>query len=251
MKRQISEFREKAATFSTTVSRMTGAMTILDSRKAAFREFNDDLILLEDRLDSRYAGISAAESLVRLFRQTPDDPPVRLARPSNAASLERQKLLLENRKLTEIALGQERFLLVQKMRLRLYHDHRDMCRLRRVLNKLEGGGEDFSEDEDISEKLRSRIYNLRHAIQREQGRIAALSNPQMERHEAATAIQKAWRGYCYRRIVKADGTPRPSTPETQEQAVAEAEAEAAAQAQAPEARPGDAPAAAAVPEEHS
>jgi chromosome segregation ATPase len=234
MKRQISEYREKAASCTTSISRLTGAMTVLDARKAAFREFNHDLSLLEDRLDERYTNISDAEAMVRLFRQTPDVPPTKLVRQSNTVSVEAQKLLLENKKLTETALGQERFMLVQKMRLRLYHDHRDICRLRRVLNKLEGGGGDYSEDEDISEKLRSRIRNLRRAIEREQGRIAALSTPQMDRHDAATAIQKAWRGYYYRIKSKGEAEPLPSTPKGDEPPQ--------------ESRPGDAPAAAAEPE---
>jgi hypothetical protein len=237
VKRQIADYKEKATVLRTTIDRMTGAMTLLDARKAAFREFNQDLALLEQRLDDRYASVSAAESLVTLFRQTPDEPPVKLVRPSNAVSVERQKLLLENRRLTQLALGQERFILTQKMRLRLFHDHRDVCRLRRILNKLEGGGSDYSEDENITEKLKSRIHNLRRAIEGEQDRIAKLSNPQMERHEAATIIQKVWRGYRYRLYMRRQAGPSTPQEETRE-----------AEAPPQQPRPADAPAAAAEPE---
>jgi DNA repair exonuclease SbcCD ATPase subunit len=237
LKHQISDFKEKSTALRTTVSRMTGAMTILEARKAAFREFNQDLNRLENRLDERFTNITAADCMVKLFRQTPDEIPAKLVRPSKTVSVERQKLLLENRRLTELALGQERCMLIQKMRLRLFHDHRDVCRLRRILNKLEGGGGDFGEDEDITEKLKSRIHNLRKAIGREQERISRLTNPQMERHDAATAIQKTWRGYWYRMRMREQGTARPSSPHEEQKEAAR-----------PEPRPGEAPAAAAVPE---
>jgi hypothetical protein len=235
LKQQIADYHAKTFRIRTTIDRLTGAMTLLADRRATFKDFTQELRILEDRLDARFAGIGTAESMVKLFRQTPDDPPARLARPSTAVNVERQKLLQENRRLTEIALGQERVVLVQKMRLRLYHDHRDVCRLRRILNKMEGGGDDYAEDESITEKLKSRTQNLRRAIERERERIARLSGPQARRHEAAAIIQKAWRRYLYRLAT------RPRAEEPHPVAVAKPESPV-------EQRPADAPAAAAEPE---
>jgi cysteinyl-tRNA synthetase len=201
---QIKDYEQKTDRLKTTLDRLDLAMTRLAERKALYKEFEDDLSEVETRLDRRFEELSAAESLVRLFRQTPDESPVHPRK--------RHNLMRENEDLIEIALAQEREMLVLKMKLRLWHDHRDLMRMRRILNKLEGGGGDYSEDEDITSKLKTSIRNLRDAIPRERERIRVLKLDDGGEHDAAAIIQKTWRGYAYRLALNPKDDASPTTP---------------------------------------
>jgi hypothetical protein len=242
LREQIANYRTKAERTRKSISRIIGAMTQLPDRKAIFKEFNNDLDSIELRLDQRFRDLLAAENLLKQFRQTPDQPRA-VTRTGASAPSERQRMLSENQRLIEVALGNERLTLILKMKLRLCHDHRDAARLRRVLTRLEGGGGDYNEDDDVVVARKIAIGNLRRAIDRERERIAALSNPLMAEHEAATVIQKTWRGFWHRLINRAEveeeaaeAPPAAETPPGQEEAPQREE------------RPGDAPAAASQPE---
>jgi hypothetical protein len=213
---QIKEYEQKTSRLKTTLDRLDLAMTRLAERKALYKEFEDDLSEVEARLDQRFDELSQAETVVRLFRQTPDETPLHPRK--------RHNLLKENEDLIQIALGQEREMLVLKMKLRLWHDHRDLMRMRRILNKLEGGGGDYSEDEDITSKLKASIRNLQDAIPRERERIRVLKLDDGGEHDAAAVIQKNWRGYAYRLSLNPSPGGTPTTPRSN--------------------RPGEAPAAA-------
>jgi DNA repair exonuclease SbcCD ATPase subunit len=203
LNQQIAEYKKKTSRLQTTLNRMDHAMTRLPERKALYKEFEDDLSEVETRLDERFDELSKSESLVKLFRQTPDEVPKH--------PRDRHNLIQENEDLIQLTLAQEREMLVLKMRLRLWHDHRDLSRLRRLLNKLEGGGEDYSEDEDITAKLKSGIRNLRDAIPRERERIRILKLPDTDEHDAASIIQKNWRGYAYRLALNPRLDPSPTS----------------------------------------
>ena len=117
---------------------------------------------------------------------------------NNKESLARQELIKENEKLREIALNQERLLLIQKMKLRMCHDHRDLSSLRKILDQLEGGT--FSKDEEASDisHCKIKISNLKSKIARERHRITSLGQPKSREEQAALTIQSAARGFLTR-----------------------------------------------------
>lgn len=231
LENSITRFEKKNAELSDTINRLIGAMTTMKERKELFTEFENNLRQVSLRLDTRYENLLVCEEQVKSFRQTPDTPdysqykyyeqkkrarssadryklsnneaddPI-LTRPRmvNKTSQEHQDLLEKNKELVEIALAQERRMLLGKMKLRLCHDHRDLSQLRRVLNKLEGGGETFMEEERITNSLKVAISNLRAAIARERERIRIEKLPSIELFDAAVIIQKTWRGYRYRQL---------------------------------------------------
>lgn len=233
LRAQVKEYSEKTESLRTTIERLNGAMERMSYRKALYKEFDQDLSEIFERLGGRFVELSAAEGSVKAFRQTPEQSAVNHAKPVN----ERKTLMSENKRLVELALSQERQMLLMKMRLRLCHDHRDLAQLRRVLNKLEGGGEDYREDEEITRDLKKCIGNLKRAIEREKERIRVSSLPDTTEHDAAIVIQKTFRGWLYRQLHKPVCLTTPAVPVVTEDHSAEVK-------EAHE----DAPAAAAEPE---
>ncbi|OHS99115.1 IQ calmodulin-binding motif family protein [Tritrichomonas foetus] len=213
LKNSINFYKQKNNQLKETIDLLNGAMETMDERRALFKQFDKDLQEIFSRLDQRSLELTNAESKVKSFRQTPEGMSTIVNIPLSSNS-ERQKLLTDNEKLVQLALAQERQMVIMKMRLRLFHDHRDLSRLRRILNKLEGGGSDYREDEEITSNLKSSIQTLRKAIGRERERIRLLELNNMDDHDAATVIQKTWRGYYYRYLKnpKPKVEPQPTTP---------------------------------------
>jgi hypothetical protein len=114
----------------------------------------------------------------------------------------RVTLLKENDRLREVALHQERLYLIQKLRLRLYHDHRDLAALRRFLRGWKAGEKEFSNGNDLEqqqevEKTKMRVANLKTQISRERWRLRVISELTRE-DKAAIVIQSLCRGFLQR-----------------------------------------------------
>jgi hypothetical protein len=208
-KRQTIEYRKKADELRATIERLDGAMSYLSDRRAMCKEFDEELDLFDQGLSQRLEALDKTDTLVKQFRQSPDPP--RDVDPFSQKT-ERQILMERNKRLIETALGKGRQMVLMKMRLRLYHDHRELDRLRSVLNEMEGGSSHYSEDAEITEGLRTAIRNLRIAINWERERVRVLSLPDTSEFDAACVIQKVWRGYWYRyRLGPKDRRASPST----------------------------------------
>jgi hypothetical protein len=107
---------------------------------------------------------------------------------------EKARVLGLNDRLIQHALLNERRILVARLKLRIYHDHRDVCAARRRLWQLRRREEEVTDDD--TEKVRIGI--LKNAILSERRRITYLKSREMELHESAVVIQKHWRGFWWR-----------------------------------------------------
>ena len=113
---------------------------------------------------------------------------------------EKNRLLLENKRLVDLALFLEQLTIVEKMKLRMNHDLRDYCKYKRFAdNILKGNSVDFKMEDQIIKQKKATIAHLKRAIEYERYRIAALQSPQYEINDAAIVIQKHWRGYLQRK----------------------------------------------------
>ena len=241
LRKQVEDYTTRVANLRQTIERLNGAVTTLSYRKALYKEFDQDLRAAALRLSSRFENLNAAEEVVKSFRQ---DTQFTAVDPNSQIS-EKQRLLVDNKKMIETALAQERCILLHKMKLRLYHDHRDLSHLRRVLNKMEGGGGDYREDEEITENLKAAIGRLRDGIEAERERIRIATLPDTDEYDAAVIIQKNVRGFLYR--ISHEPIVRP-TPRTEHQEEEEGHPHEEEEEGKKEAL-GDAPAAAAEPEQ--
>lgn len=198
LQRSIEEYTKKNDEIRETINLLNGAMETMDDRRLLFKEFDRDLNQIYDRLDRRFKDLEFAENLVYSFKQDLEGHSLYEKVPNLPTNENRKKLLEDNQQLVHTALAQEREMILKKMRLRLNHDHRDLSRLRRILNKLQGGGSDYREDEEITTELKNSIHILKDSIIRERERIRLLELPGMEEHDAALIIQKHVRGFLYR-----------------------------------------------------
>lgn len=249
LKKTINSYETKNKEIQDTINLLNGAMETMDERRQLFKMFDRELNTIYERLDNRFSELSSAESIIKSFRQAPEGKSTLdkiHTLPTN--QIERNKLLDINQELVQMALAQERQMIVMKMRLRLCHDHRDLSRLRRILNKLEGGGSDYREDEEITAQLKKSIHHLKSAILQERERIRLLQLDGMEEHEAATIIQKQVRGFLYR--IKNCQKPKPNTSKTDKNNEEEEELNQEEEGVNEQSRPAEAPAPAAIDEEN-
>ena len=121
---------------------------------------------------------------------------------------DRAALMAQNNQLIDIGLSQERQISILKFRVRLYHDQRFIAQLRQNLNRLEGIGADQEEDALIAKSLKKKVHQLRIYISREKERKKMLEANEYDNYEAATIIQKTWRGYFYRKSINPDIKPQ-------------------------------------------
>ncbi|KAK8860253.1 hypothetical protein M9Y10_011918 [Tritrichomonas musculus] len=199
LKKSVNYYETKNKEIQETIDLLNGAMETMDERRQLFKLFDRDLNTIYDRLDQRFTELFDTENIIKSFRQAPEGKTtLDKVQTLPTKEIDRKQLLNINQELVQMALAQERQMVVMKMRLRLCHDHRDLSRLRRILNKLQGGGSDYREDEEITAQLKKSIHHLKFAIAQERERIRLLQLDGMEEHEAATIIQKQVRGFLYR-----------------------------------------------------
>jgi hypothetical protein len=154
-------------------------------------QFSSDLRELSQRIDARATQLRSLQNKVSRCKEAP------LVAVENRA--EKTQLLAENEQLVGRALWLERQMIVSKLRLRLDHDHRDFCRIKRRLGRLAGEGEDDEDEDEEIGRNRERIKNLKASIEHEKARLMRLTVPATREVQAAELIQKYWRGFMVRR----------------------------------------------------
>lgn len=141
---------------------------------------------------ARLQRIAAANSR-RKPQRRPFPPPSLL--PNKRSDPVRAQELKEHRDLIERSLYLERLIVIQKMKLKICHDHRIMEQLKQDLSQIEDIDDDSSDD---LQSQRNKIQNLREQVMREKERIREEKDENNFVHFAAVSIQSAWRGYLQR-----------------------------------------------------
>jgi hypothetical protein len=108
---------------------------------------------------------------------------------------EKTQMLILNDRLVDSALFQEQQILIAKLKLRLFHDHRDLCRAKQQLVSVR----ENAPIQEVDGGQKERIQILKNAIEHERWRIALLNSEHADLHLAAMIIQKTWRGYAHRK----------------------------------------------------
>jgi cell division septum initiation protein DivIVA len=172
-------------------------------RPYLLEQFASELRELSQRIDARATRLRSLQNKVSRCKESP------LVAVENRA--EKTQLLAENEQLVGRALWLERQMITAKLQLRLDHDHRDFCRIKRALRRLAGGGHDSDDEDEEIGRNRQRIKNLKAAIGHEKARLMRLTVPATREVQAAELIQKYWRGFVVRRkarrTVSAAGFP--------------------------------------------
>lgn len=112
---------------------------------------------------------------------------------------EKTQLINENEQLVSKALFLEKKMIAAKLKLKLNHDHRDFCRIKRQLARLNDNDEDTNDEEMEIYRNKEIIKNLKNAIEHEKSRLLRVNAPPSLEEEAAEIIQKVWRGYMVRK----------------------------------------------------
>lgn len=151
--------------------------------------FNERLSSLESRVVERLARVDGIEKDAKsACLRVGADP---------TSSLGKTQLLDENTRLVQIALHQEQETVLSRLKLRVFHDHRQIQWLKNLFERARKGEKLDVVNDDIFDR-KARLRELRAAIDYEKWRIAVLRSPQYEVNAAATVIQKTWRGYIQR-----------------------------------------------------
>lgn len=155
------------------------------------QHFQSELSSISDTINKRAVRLNNLETKVKSTRLTiGSDLP---------AQGEKARLLNENNHLIDFAFQQEQISTVELSKLRILHDLRDLCKYKRYVQYLiEGKSIDFNNEEEEIKNKKKQIENLKKAIEYEKFRILSMQTPQFEINEAATLIQKHWRGFYQR-----------------------------------------------------
>lgn len=195
------------------------------ARERLLSHFEGQLTAHEDSLETRKQLLYELENQALIFRpaeypapipparrhaQTPrlrsTDPIPKYQKPKRRPlppplihPVKLQSQTLEtHRTLVDRALYLERMIQIQKLKLKLCHDHRDLADLRLQFESVE---KDIEPEEDVEIAwLRGKIRIYKERIQREKARIALLNDPNRIVIEAATTIQSAWRSFRTRMV---------------------------------------------------
>ena len=150
--------------------------------------YDERLASLVSRIESRHSRVTALAKESSLL-----SPAISCKEEGHG----KMRLLNENECLVRTALRLERDTVIERLRLKVFHDHREAQRLKAML-------ENVKNDRDIDEGVRRKgegkdvIKHLKERIERERERIAALQSPTYVWDAAATNIQRIWRGYLAR-----------------------------------------------------
>lgn len=121
------------------------------------------------------------------------------AQPPKQEQAGRQELIKDNEELRTVALNQARLILLQKMKLKLCHDHRDLSALRKILDDIIGEKPTIDDERAMAEVYKVKIGNLKSRIAGERRRIEWIANKATTDDKAAIKIQSAMRGFLHRR----------------------------------------------------
>jgi hypothetical protein len=153
-------------------------------------QFEEDMRMLSRRIDDR------ATLLTELHKELMATKADQLIPVENR--VEKKQLLKENQGLINRALYLEKQMISSKLRLRLSHDHRDFCKLKRQLARLTAPGAPETPEDIEIQRNKERIKQLKHGIEHETNRLIRLAVPPTPEVEAAELIQRTWRGFAAR-----------------------------------------------------
>ena len=198
LKQTISDLRNKNRRLKNLITHLQGALVSQQQRDLLYQDFELDLMEDVNSLEKRLEKLDELTKNVNKFAPPNKDvfahPSPKILRESVEESF-RTKATQEHQKLTQQALYNERKIVLMRMRLKLCHDRRDLVALRENLNMFEGGGKTMILDKELEETLKTQINNIKMKQQHERERIEHEKSPNIELHDAATAIQSLWRGY--------------------------------------------------------
>jgi hypothetical protein len=109
---------------------------------------------------------------------------------------DRRAVMRENEELRELALNSDRRLVLQRMKLKLYHGRRAVEALRCFWN-FPG-----PDEEEMIQILKVKNDNVLYRIGLEKARIQELRTNQSEEKKAAISIQSLVRGFLVRRRIR-------------------------------------------------
>ena len=166
----------------------------LDSNESAgeflISQFDLELQELSQRIDQRSQKIDTLIQRSKMRKQRP--------KKELQGSCQKSQVIEENRFLVEQALSLEQQNILYHLKLRVCHDHRDLCKLKCDITKI-GDGETLTDEEKEILQNKIIIRNLKKYIEHEKKRILERNIKDTPEDEAATKIQKYWRGFNARK----------------------------------------------------
>lgn len=169
------------------------AINEIDSQTFLIDQFENELNQISKRIDKRSILIDSIEKKSSRRKEAEFK--------NQDIYAEKTQLIAENAQLVNKALFLEKKMLAAKLKLRLSHDHRDFCRLKRQLSRLADNDESANEEEMEIYRNKEIIRNLKNAIEHEKTRLLRINAPPTLEEEAAEIIQKVWRGYKTRKAL--------------------------------------------------
>lgn len=207
----VAEYQEENDRLRSTLS----AFACTDDPSACeylIEQFDNELKHLSQRIDKRSSTLASVNKKVTRTKAAIVKDVDNRDKKTN--------LISENQQLIARALYLEKQMISAKLQLRLNHDHRDFCRLKRQLARLVDHDENAIDEEDEINDNRQRIATLKRAIEHEKNRLVRYTVPPTLEEEAAETIQRCWRGYMSRKLnpkppraPEADDSPFPELTE--------------------------------------
>ena len=147
LKDEIAKFRIRAIELqeeNTMLRNTLAAFSSLDdpnSMEFLIQQFETELKEMSQRIDKRSTVLNSIDKKLRKRKAATLD---------GVENIQEQKtqLIAENHQLVARALYLEKQMISAKLRLRLNHDHRDFCRLKRQLGRLADNDENPNDEED-------------------------------------------------------------------------------------------------------
>lgn len=171
-----------------TIKSFNNIKTSNDSFIFLYRSFETDINRLAQILEDRYKYIVNVENK---FIFNSDKSEVRSSRnPTN-----RSQLLQDYTNLVKKLITLERKKACHNLKVKLFHDHRNLYQIKHDLNRIihPEKSKSYDEEQILANKLC--IKNLHGYIEHEKNRIKYLSEEKNEYTEAAIIIQSHWRRY--------------------------------------------------------
>ena len=153
-------------------------------------QFDLELQELTKRIDERSQKIDKMITKSQMKKQRP--------MRTIEGACEKQQALEENKYLIEQALNLEKQNILYHLKLRVSHDHRDLCKLKCDITRLIDGDKLTDEEMEIM-KNKIIIRNLKQYIEHEKMRSMEKVMKQSPEDEAATKIQSTWRSFAARK----------------------------------------------------
>jgi hypothetical protein len=197
----VDEYAEENRRLRDTLAAFNSPTDTAEAQAFLTAQYEADIRQLSDRVDRRSARLDS------LHKRVTREKPVEFLPIENRA--DKTQLLVENQRLIARALYLEKQMISAKLQLRLNHDHRDFCRLKREFARLSDDDIDGDDENEELDRNNQILHNLKRAIDHEKNRLLRSTIPPSMEDEAAELIQRHWRGDLARRHFVGFCSPRP------------------------------------------